>query len=105
MTNQITHQTDGIDFLCPVAFDLASGVATLIGGLVAVDAINAATKIKTPGTATVISSATIHCTFAPWSLTPGIYSVQVRAKPLGFTERTVVDETFWVVRSAAATPG
>lgn len=104
MTQYVTHEADGIDFLCAVTFDETAGVASLIGAVVSVAALNAANKKKWPGEATVIDATTIRCIFEPWSLPPGHYSVQVRAAPDGYPDQTVADETFWVKPSASLPP-
>lgn len=105
MTIYISHQVDGIDFLCsPVTFDSLTGATTLTGATVAVDAINSATRAKITGTANVVSANSIRCTFAPWSLAVGQYSVQVRAKPAGYAEQTIADEVWWVKELAAVQP-
>jgi len=98
---QTAYEATGIDALITVAFGPLPGATTLTGGTVAVDAIHLITRAKVTGTATIASATTIRCTFDPWDLVAGLYSMQTRAQPLGYSEQTVSDERICVEESAA----
>ena len=103
MNEQITvFESEGFDALITVAFDSLTGATTLVGGTVAVDALNLSTSVKTTGTATVASATTVRATFAAWVLAAGKYSVQVRARPAGYTQQDVGYCTLTVLPAAAA---
>ena len=94
-----SHESDGIDFLCTVAFDTLSGATTLLGATFAVDAISPS-GARFAGATAYVGPNQFRCTFAGWAMSADTYSVQSRARPAGYAEETVADTT-WIVKVSA----
>lgn len=105
MTNrETTYEADGYDVLFTVVFDNLTGATSLTGASVAIDAVNISTGVKTSGVASVASATTIRATLTGWSLPAGTYSVQIRARPPGYSEQTPGECSLTVLPSAAPHP-
>lgn len=98
--SNVAYTTAPLDFLATIAIDPASGVSTMIGAAVRVDALNISTGVKTTGTATVAGATTIQGTFAAGVLPVGEYEIQVLATPPGKLAQ-VVSTDRWQVKLGA----
>lgn len=94
-------ENEGFDALVTVAFDALTGATSLTGGATGANALNVKTGAKVVGVATITSATTIHATHAASTLAPGVWSVQVRATPVGFAEQVVADAVVTVKTKAA----
>ena len=100
----LVYEADGLNLLVsPVVFEAGSGIATLIGAVVEAH-IKVFGATVFVGAAVVVSANEVRAVFAPWVLTPGDYTLHVRATPTGTAGQTIFDEAVLVKPSIKPRP-
>ena len=99
-TEQTSYTSEAISYVVEVTIDPATGVTTMVGATVRVDAINIETAQKVAGTAVVTDATHIKCTFVAGALAIGPWDLQTLASPPANLPQ-VVKAVRWRVKSAA----
>lgn len=103
MSDEPIYEADGLRLIVQVSIADGAGFSSFTGGTATVHAkrFNAGSVV---GSAIISGPLEVTCTFAPWALDAGDWTVQVRVAPPAVTARTVGDYFFTVLPSITPRP-